>query len=116
MLNISAQPIYLYSGAVDMRRSFHGLSAMAEAAFPEKLLTGALFVFVNRRRNMVKLMYWDNDGMAIWYKRLEKGTFRVSPDGRTDLNRREFMLLLEGVTPRRMNRRFNLADKFALSN
>jgi len=108
MLSVGAQPIYLYAGSVDMRRSFHGLTAMVEDAFPGQLLTGALFVFVNRRRNMIKLMYWDDDGMAIWYKRLEKGTFRVSADGKSALSRREFTLLLEGITPQRMNSRFSL--------
>ena len=56
-----------------MRKSFEGLSALVEAAFPGKLLTGALFLFLNRRRNLIKVLNWEGDGFAIWYKRLETG-------------------------------------------
>jgi transposase len=56
-----------------MRKSFEGLSTLVDAAFPGKLLTGALFLFLNRRRNLIKILVWDGDGFAIWYKRLERG-------------------------------------------
>ncbi len=108
MLSIGSQPIYLYKGAVDMRKSFNGLSGLAEAVFPQQLLSGSLFVFVNRRRNLVKVLYWDEDGLALWYKKLERGTFKISKDGKLKLSRREFSMLLEGVEPRRMNQRFSL--------
>jgi len=51
-------------------------------------------------------MAWDDDGLCIWYKRLEQGTFKVSKDGQTRLSRREFLMLLEGVSARRLNRRY----------
>jgi transposase len=108
MLSIGSQPIFLYQGAVDMRKSFNGLSSLVEVAFPQKLLTGSLFVFVNRRRNLLKVLYWDEDGLALWYKRLEKGTFKLSRSGKLKITRREFSMLLEGVEPRRMNQRFSL--------
>lgn len=111
MLTLGARPILLYQGAADMRKSFDGLSALVEGAFPGLLTSGDLFVFVNRRRNRLKLLYWDGDGLALWYKRLEKGTFRVSQDGRTELSRREFMMLLEGIRPSRLSRRFNKIKK-----
>jgi transposase len=69
--------IYLYRGVTDMRKSFDGLSGLVEAHFPERLLSGALFIFCNRRRDRIKVMYWDGDGFALWYKRLEKGRFRL---------------------------------------
>jgi len=108
MLSIGSQSIFLYQGAVDMRKSFNGLSALVETAFPRRLLTGSLFVFVNRRRNLLKILYWDEDGLALWYKRLEQGTFKISRAGKVQLSRRDFSLLLEGIEPRRMNRRFSL--------
>lgn len=111
MLSIGSQPIFLYGGPTDMRRSFDGLSAMVQSSFPGQLLTGSLFVFVNRRRNMIKVLYWHEDGLALWAKRLEKGTFRVSWDGAAELSRREFSMLLEGIVPRRMNSRFSLSGK-----
>jgi len=108
VLTVGAQPIYLYRGPVDMRKSFDGLSALVDSAFPGQLLTGSLFVFVNRRRNLLKLLYWDGDGLAQWYKRLEKGTFQVTHDGRSELSRRQFMMVLEGIKPKRMSPRFTL--------
>ena len=75
MLTVGGSPIYLYRDPVDMRRSFDGLSALVESGFPGKLLTGGVFVFVNRRRDLLKLLYWDEDRLAQWYKRLEAGTF-----------------------------------------
>lgn len=109
MLSIGSQPIYLYQGAVDMRKSFNGLSNLVEMEFPNQLLTGSLFVFVNRRRNLLKVLYWHEDGLALWYKRLEKGTFKIGRDGKVKLSRREFTMLLEGIEPRRMNQRFGLS-------
>ena len=69
MLSLGSTPIYLYSEPTDMRKSYEGLSGLIESAFSGKLLSGALFVFVNRRRTMVKALYWDEDGFAIWSKR-----------------------------------------------
>ena len=110
MLSLGSSRIYLRAGPTDMRKSFDGLSALVRNAFPSMLLTGSLFVFVNRRRNHLKAMYWDDDGFVIFHKRLERGTFRVKWAGDTELSRREFMLLFEGVVPRRLNRRFSLPD------
>jgi transposase len=64
--------IFLYDQCVDMRKSFEGLSQLIEVSYPGNLLTGALFLFLNRRRNLIKILYWDGDGFVIWYKRLEQ--------------------------------------------
>ncbi len=108
MLNITSQYIYLYQSPVNMHRSFDGLSYLVERSFPGKLLTGSYFIFVNRRRNKLKVLYWNSDGLALWYKRLERGTFRVDKNGRAQLTRREFFMLLEGIKPKRLNKRFSL--------
>lgn len=102
------QPIHLYDQAVDMRKSFEGLSTLVEAAFPGRLLTGSLFLFLNRRRTLIKILYWEGDGFAIWYKRLEKGTFSGCFSGRRELTRQQFVLLLEGVVPKHLSSRFSL--------
>jgi transposase len=110
MLRIGSATIFLHRAPTDMRKSFEGLSGLVEQEFPGQLLSGSLFVFVNRRRNLLKLLYWDGDGLAQWYKRLEKGTFRVSADGRSELSRREFVMLLEGTKPKRLLSRFSLGN------
>lgn len=100
--------ILLYDAAVDMRKSFEGLSALVEAAFPGTLLSGSLFLFFNRRRTLIKILCWEGDGFVIWYKRLEQGTFPDCFSGSRQLTRQQFVLLLEGVVPKRLSRRFSL--------
>lgn len=84
-----------------MRKSFEGLGAIIEQLFPGELLSGSLFVFLNRQRNCLKALFWDRDGFAIWYKRLEKGSFSRSGQNQS-LDRREFLMLLEGITPKKI--------------
>lgn len=91
--------IYLCLQPADMRRSFDRLALMVREIIRQDPLSGQLFVFRNRKGDRVKLLYWDQDGFAIWYKRLEKGIFHwpegVFPDGR--LERRELAMMLEGM-------------------
>jgi transposase len=113
MLSIGGSSrIFLCLRPTDMRRSFTGLSAVVYGHLgrPDD---GAYYVFVNRRRTHVKILYWDGDGLALWYKRLEKGRFAVPPirDGRAELDRRHLALLLEGVVPLRLKPRFCLEKK-----
>jgi transposase len=60
----------------DLRKGYDGLARIARDAIGEDPLSGHLFVFANRRRDRIKVLYWDRDGYAIWMKRLEKGSFR----------------------------------------
>jgi transposase len=100
--------IYLYRGACDMRKGFDGLCGMVRTELGADPLSGSLFVFVNRRRTMLKVLYWDTAGLAIWYKRLEQGCFtlpHMTPsDGRID--RRQLAMLLEGVVPKKVSKRY----------
>jgi transposase len=108
MMHVAANPrIFLFGDPVDMRKSFEGLSSLAQDAFPGALME-AYFLFLNRSRDRAKILYWDGDGFVLWYKRLEKGTFLCTAQGNVALNRREFFLLLEGITPKKMQRRFSL--------
>jgi transposase len=89
-----------------MRKSFEGLGTIVEQLFPGELLSSALFIFLNRQRNCMKALFWDRDGFAIFYKRLERGTF--TPNTKSNLlDRREFMMLLEGITPQKMRPKFS---------
>jgi transposase len=97
--------IYLYRVGVDLRKSFEGLSAIVQACFPGQLVSGSCFVFTNRRRTHMKILFWDSDGFVIWYKRLERGLFSVSDHKTGTINRRELTLIIEGIKPKRMNMR-----------
>lgn len=97
--------IFLCKDPVNMRKSFEGLGAIIEQLFPGELLSGALFVFLNRQKSCLKALFWDRDGFAIWYKRLEKGSFNYRSQGNV-LDRREFLMLLEGITPQKIRRGF----------
>lgn len=98
--------IYVYEQTINMQNSFSGLVNIIEKAFPGVLFAEALFLFFNRKKDSLKLLYWDGDGFVIFYKRLEKGIFARSQ--KTMLTRREFFLLLEGISPRHLQRRFSL--------
>ena len=103
--------VYFCVEATDMRKSFDGLSGMVVNIIKQSPVSGHLFVFRNRRGNSVKLLYWDGDGFAIWYKRLEKGTFsvpKIAEDG--TINHRDLSMMLEGVdfTKIRMKKRYKI--------
>ena len=100
----SAARIFLKRGATDMRKGYDGLSGLVREAFGREPTDGSLFVFVGRRRDMVKALYWDRDGFALWSKRLERGRFAVSAEGTAEVGRAELALLLEGVTARVIRR------------
>lgn len=109
MLNIPHNVrLFLCHHPMNMRKSFEGLSLEVEKLFPGEVLSGALFIFVNRRKNHMKILTWDQDGFVIWFKRLEKGSFRVNWGEPSLLTRKEFFLVLEGITPKRLNKRFSL--------
>jgi transposase len=93
----------------DMRKSFDGLSALVADHLGQDPLSGHLFIFTSRRRDRVKLLYFERGGLAIWYKRLEEGTFAVprqSGDGKSvQLSSEELGLLLAGVDLASVQRR-----------
>ena len=100
--------LFLCQTPINMRKSFEGLSAIVEQLFPGELVSGAFFIFLSRRRNHLKVLLWDGDGFVIWYKRLEKGTFSGKWGSETSLDRRAFLMLLEGIIPKRLQSRFSL--------
>ncbi len=100
--------IFLYQDPIDLRKGFEGLSFAVEATFGSEVTSGAYFAFLNRRCNRIKVLYWDSDGLAIWYKRLEKGSFSKRNIKGGVIDRREFLMLLEGTTPRRLQVRYKI--------
>ena len=101
--------IFIFTGATDMRKSFHGLSGLVSAHFNVELLSGHLFLFFNRKRDCVKILTWDRDGLAIWYKRLESGSYQLSALGKDDrsleIDSTQLSMLLSGVDLTSVKRR-----------
>lgn len=91
--------IFISTVPADMRRSFDGLSAMTEQVLEQDPFSGHLFVFRNKRGDRVKILYWDRSGYCLWYKRLERGTFRFPTHEATsiEVEASELALLLEGI-------------------
>jgi transposase len=94
--------IFLHVPATDLRKSFDGLSGLVRSAFGADPCDGSWYLFFNRRRDRVKILYWDRDGLALWYKRLESGTFEalraVGDSATLELDVTQLTLLLNGVT------------------
>ncbi len=88
---------------MDLRKGFEGLSSFVEKELGQAVTSQSYFVFLNKRRDKMKLLYWDGDGCVIWYKRLEQGSF-IQKEG--VINRRSFLMMLEGMIPKKLYRRF----------
>ena len=115
--------VFVCTQPADMRKSFDGLCGMALDVLQQDPLSGHLFLFRNRNRDRLKILYWDRDGLAIWYKRLEKGTWQFPTDIRkpaatddcgdstghqvtsVEITREELSLLLDGIDLRSVERR-----------
>lgn len=98
MLSLSIhQRYYLYRAPADMRKSFDGLSGIVTNHFQKDPLGGDVFIFLNKRRNQIKLLCWEGDGFMLFYKRLEKGTFEL-PKGEESIVSVEILsCLLQGI-------------------
>ena len=108
--------VYLCLSPCDMRRSFDGLHALVRDHLQLDAFAGHLYLFANKRRDRLKILYWDRDGFAIWAKRLEAGTYAIpcgEPDSRSfEIGVEELGALLSGIdlsnaTRRKRYRRTN---------
>ena len=91
--------VFVYTEPTDMRRSFDRLAAMVEPCLGRDPFSGHLFVFVNRRADRMKVLFWDRSGFCLFYKRLEQGTFHLpsAAGGPLELDVTRLTLLLEGL-------------------
>ena len=92
--------VYLYRGIVDMRKSINGLSTIVEEELDLSPFSQKLFVFCNRKKDKIKILYWERSGFVLWYKRLEKERFpwpRRDKEGVLQMTGRELNWLLDGL-------------------
>jgi len=107
--------VYLCAAACDMRKGFDSLAAMVKEFLGHDPLSGHLFLFVGRGRDRIKMLYWDRDGYALWYKRLEDGTFKLprveAGVSGVELKASELAMLLDGIDLKsvRRGKRFAVA-------
>ena len=110
MLAVNATTrVYLYMRDVDMRRSYDGLMAIVQAEFACDIRLGDYFMFVNKRRDRIKIMWWDRDGLAIFMKRLEAGTVQkpiITSDAKSlIIDQAQLAMLLTGIDVSNIKRR-----------
>ena len=106
MISLGPQTrVYLATGYTDMRKAINGLSIMVQAQLELDPFSGHLFVFCNRSRNIIKILYWDINGFCLWQKRLEKQTFKWPGSEKEvmDLEPRQLTWLLDGLDPITLN-------------
>lgn len=108
---------YWYQDVADFRKGFSGLSGLVREHMRKEVTDGGVFIFTNRRRNAIKLLKWDHDGLAIYHKRLERGLFEIpvaSSDGRhMRISSEQLSLILHGIRLSSVvrNKRFMLRSK-----
>lgn len=110
MLAVNATTrVYLYMRDVDMRRSYDGLMVIVQAEFARDIRLGDYFMFVNKRRDRIKIMWWDRDGLAIFMKRLEAGTVQkpiITSDAKSlVIDQAQLAMLLTGIDVSNIKRR-----------
>ena len=109
--------VFLYRLPTDMRKSFNGLVALTESKLKQDPLSGRLVVFVNRRRDRIKILYWGQTGFCIWYQQLQKGTYQLPGQDSLDeqdileVTRSQLSLILDGIdlSSARQRMRFQLS-------
>lgn len=106
----SAIRVFVYEQPCDMRSSFNRLTALAKNEIKQEAYSGHLFLFLNRTRTSVTILYFDRTGYCIWYKRLESGTF--SAPGKSEIDHRSLSCLLEGIDEQKVHRK----KRFLLRN
>jgi transposase len=104
--------VFVATQPADMRKSFDGLIALTKTALQKSPISGDLYVYVNRKATMVKVLYWTRGGFCVWAKRLERGRFAPwrSPQSTVDLTDTQLMMWLDGIEldVRRQRKRFEL--------
>ena len=115
MFSLGSEHHYLlYRQPCDMRKSFDGLSGLVIRELEREPTSGEVFIFINKRRSLLKLLHWERGGFVLYYKRLEKGTFTVPVTEDDDsVSWPDLILMIEGIPVEKVSRkpRFSLSKK-----
>jgi len=119
MIHISDKSRYLlYNADTDMRKSFPGLAAIVKYKMQSDVLSGDIYIFISKRRNAIKLLRFEGDGFAIFYKRLEKGTFEIpvhdSLSQAMPVGDKELIFIIKGVALKSIKYRPRYPQKAAV--
>lgn len=101
----SSLTYYLYAAPTDMRKGFYGLGNIVREHYQREATDGAVYIFINRRRDKMKLLVWDRTGYVVYYKSLEQGTFEVPNRSNPTLSWSELVMILEGVRLKSVKRK-----------
>jgi transposase len=116
MLSISnTQRYFIYSSFCDMRKGFDSLCGIVRNEFKMNPLGGDVFIFLSRSKRRIKLLQWQGDGFALYYKRLEKGTFEL-PENQRQMTPQQLMLIMEGIQLSSVKKRPRYENHFVDKN
>ena len=112
----SSTNYYWYHGITDMRKGFDALCGIVQQHMNSNVLKGGVYIFINRKRNQIKLLTWEGDGLAIYYKRLEKGVYDLpviaADNASASIDVLQLQLILQGIvlTSVQKKKRFSLSE------
>ena len=101
----SSHTFLLYPKVCDMRKGFNGLCGIVTNELGRTAHSGEVFVFINRKRNQMKLLHWESGGFVLYYKRLEQGTFAQLEGDKLQINWSDLVLMIEGIQILKSNRK-----------
>lgn len=108
---------YVYRHATDMRKGFDSLCGLVNREFLMSPISGDVYIFLNHRRNRIKVLHWQGDGFAIFYKRLEKGTYEIplkkTSQNNIEIEAQTLQLILDGITLSSVKKRARFINKFS---
>ena len=112
----STRRYFIHSGAVDMRKGVDGLSGVVQQDFNQCSLSGDVYIFLNHRRNRIKILHWQGDGFVIYFKRLEKGTFEIPKTDAASksitLTHYQLQFILDGIVLSSIKKRLRYEHQF----
>ena len=95
LFHYQVRDYYLYTSHTDMRKGIDSLVGLVNNELKKNPLSGDLFIFINRKKNQLKLLHWQGDGYAVFYKRLEKGTYEFPKENK--ITSEQLLFLLQGI-------------------